>query len=180
MNKVLALLVFLIVSLPVYSESVSTSLTDPAEVEKFHDVTTRIRCICLPSLPIKSCSYNNCAVSALLKQFIESRVRKGESANEIVSKLIYGYGDSASGDEVLAKFREAGNEYLVESIQNGFGEKLIAEPDSTWINITIGAGIFFGLGGIFVYLKGRLGKSPEKGKGGEISEDLKRYLKEIE
>lgn len=64
-----------------FAESTFTNLTSPEEIRTFHDVTNRIRCICIPSIAIKSCSFNNCTVSAKLKVFIENRIRSGESAD---------------------------------------------------------------------------------------------------
>jgi cytochrome c-type biogenesis protein CcmH/NrfF len=89
MKYLLALLLF---SFSLFADSSTTTLTDLKQIEIFNDVTSRIRCICLPSLPIKSCSFNNCAISAQLKLFMENRIRKGETANEIVQKMQTGFG----------------------------------------------------------------------------------------
>ena len=89
------ILAVLFVSFSLFADSSSTTLTDLTQIEVFNDVTSRIRCICLPSLPIKSCSFNNCAISAQLKFFIENRIRKGETANQIVQKMQTGFGEGA-------------------------------------------------------------------------------------
>ncbi|HRG77947.1 MAG TPA: cytochrome C biogenesis protein, partial [Leptospiraceae bacterium] len=44
----LALLLF---SFSLFADSSTTTLTDLKQIEIFNDVTSRIRCICLPSLP---------------------------------------------------------------------------------------------------------------------------------
>ncbi|MBE8398596.1 cytochrome C biogenesis protein, partial [Leptospira borgpetersenii serovar Hardjo-bovis] len=60
------------------ADSTFTNLTEPDQIRTFHEVTSKIRCICIPSITIKSCSFNNCTVSAKLKLFIENRIQKGE------------------------------------------------------------------------------------------------------
>jgi cytochrome c-type biogenesis protein CcmH/NrfF len=104
--KLLILILNFFIFGTLYSESISTNLTDPNHISIYHDVTSRIRCICLPSLPIKSCSYNNCVVSADLKVFIENRIRKGESSDTIVQKLLTGFGEEALSDPIIQKFNE--------------------------------------------------------------------------
>jgi cytochrome c-type biogenesis protein CcmH/NrfF len=175
------ILVLLISIQGIFSESSTTSLTEPKQIEIFHEVTTKIRCICLPSLPIKSCSFNNCAVSALLKQFIENRIRKGESSQEIIQKLLTGYGESAIEDPIVQKFMNSGSESMANGILYGFGEKILAEPDSKWINLTIYMGILLGAMIIYFYFK----KFSSKDKKSIVLESteknkLNKYLKDLE
>lgn len=169
--------VFMVFSL--YSESVNTSLTDPAEREKFRIVTSRIRCICLPSLPIKSCSFNNCEVSALLKNFIENRIRKGESVEEIVQKMQTGFGEEALKDDVVQKFLAMGSEGMARSIVNGFGEKILAEPEPVWINLSIGAAGLLGIGIIILYFRKNRKNAPAVKMSEGDSADLDRILNEL-
>ena len=176
---ILSLLLF---SFSLFADSSSTTLTDLKQIEIFNDVTSRIRCICLPSLPIKSCSFNNCAISAQLKFFIENRIRKGETANEIVQKMQTGFGEEALSDPIIQKLQNSGNENMVSGVVNGFGERILAQPDSTWINLTLFAGMTLGLGLIFYYLKGRLKKTraeSEPQAKSALSADAEKYLKEI-
>jgi len=176
---IFALLIF---SFSIFADSSSTTLTDLKQIEIFNDVTSRIRCICLPSLPIKSCSFNNCAISAQLKFFIENRIRKGETANQIVQKMQTGFGEEALSDPIIQKLQASGNDNMVSGVVNGFGERILAQPDSTWINLTLFAGMALGLGLIFYYLKGRLKKTKAESEvqpKPALSADAEKYLKEI-
>ncbi|WP_425460694.1 cytochrome c-type biogenesis protein [Leptospira gomenensis] len=171
-------------SAPLTADSTFTNLTEPDQIRTFHEVTSRIRCICIPSITIKSCSFNNCTVSAKLKLFIENRIQKGENAETIVNKMVNGFGEDALSDPVIRKFAESGNTGMVESVVNGFGENILATPDSTWINLSlILAGI---LGVVLIYFYWKR-KSPNSGKNGLDSAVAKKeetsfqkYLSEIE
>lgn len=163
-----------------FSESVSTNLTDQNHILLYHDVTSRIRCICLPSLPIKSCSYNNCAVSAELKVFIENRIRKGETADEIVQKLLTGFGEEALQDPVIQKFQESGSMNMVNGVLYGFGDKILAEPSSFWINLTILGSGLGGLALIYFYFKTHQRKVLSASESIQLSESGKKYLKELD
>ena len=170
-------------SFSLFADSSTTTLTDIKQIEVFNDATSRIRCICLPSLPIKSCSFNNCAISAMLKLFIENRIRKGETADQIVQKMQTGFGVDALSDPIVQKLRNSGNESMVAGIVEGFGERILAQPDSTWINLTLYLGMALGLGIIFYYLKGHLKKtklSSEPNSKPTIPQDVEKYLKEID
>jgi cytochrome c-type biogenesis protein CcmH/NrfF len=160
------------------SESITTNLTDEAQIRIFHEVTSKIRCICLPSLPIKSCSFNNCEVSALLKNFIENRVRAGEGAEMIVQKMLTGFGEEALKDPIIQRLERAGNYGIVQGVVYGFGEKILADPDSTGVNLTLLIIGVLGLGLIFFYWK-----KVKSSQGGEISaknDKLNKYLGELD
>jgi len=170
----------LLVSSSLSGESISTNLTDPNDILVYHDVTSKIRCICLPSLPIKSCSYNNCAVSAELKLFIENRIRKGESSDTIVQKLLTGFGEEALEDPIIQKFKESGSLNMVNGVLYGFGDKILAEPSSLAINITI---FGLGLGGlvlIYFYFKTHQRHSPNNSHPIQLSKNSEKYLKELD
>ncbi|HMV42657.1 MAG TPA: cytochrome c-type biogenesis protein CcmH [Leptospiraceae bacterium] len=172
----------ILLSFSILADSSTTTLTDLKQIEVFNEVTSRIRCICLPSLPIKSCSFNNCAISAQLKFFLENRIRKGESANEIVQKMQTGFGEEILSDPIVQKFQASGNEQMVSGLIHGMGERILADPDSTWINITLFVGIALGLGIVFYYLKDRLAKEKNSKPKADstLSEDAAKYLKEID
>ncbi|PJZ69631.1 cytochrome C biogenesis protein [Leptospira perolatii] len=160
------------------AESTFTNLTDHEQVKTFLEVTNRIRCICLPSIPIKSCSFNNCTVSAKLKLFIENRIRKGESADTIVNKMINGFGEEALQDPVIAKFAENGNDGIVQGVVYGFGQDILAKPDSTWINLSLALAGGLGLIIIFLYLKRRTSFKPTEKSS--KTDSFQKYLSEIE
>ena len=171
-------LLFILLSISLLAESISTNLTDPSMIEIYHDVTTRIRCICLPSLPIKSCSYNNCAVSAELKVFIENRIKKGDTADAIVYKLQYGFGEEVLTDPVIQKFYLNGSSNMVNGVVYGFGDKILAEPSAFFINLTI---ILLGIGGLLLIIMYFKKNSIRKVNTEKIPEDLTiKYLKELD
>jgi cytochrome c-type biogenesis protein CcmH/NrfF len=58
-------------------------------------------------------------------------------------------------DPIVQKLQASGSENMVAGLINGFGEKILAQPDSTWINSTLFIGMALGFGLIFYYLKGR-------------------------
>ena len=152
----LLLYLFLFPFMATYSESVHTELTDPKHIEIFHEVTSKIRCICLPSLPIKGCSYNNCVVSAYIKKFIENQIQKGENAKSIIHKMQYGFGEGIKIDPIVEHFISSGNENIVRGLVFGFGETILADPDSTGVNVTIVIGIAVASILMGFYLKKRI------------------------
>jgi cytochrome c-type biogenesis protein CcmH len=185
--KVLLLLVFAISSGNLFSQSTTTSLKEENQVRIFLNVTEKIRCICLPSLPIQSCSFNMCSASAYLKTFIENRIKDGMSESEILQKMQFGFGDSILEDSVVKHFQEQGNSGMVDSLVFGFGEKILARPDGTWINLTLFILGFGGLALIYIYGKGKLksksiATSTENGKNSEgtiVNQTKQRSTTEI-
>lgn len=164
-----------------YAQSTHTNLSSEEDKKTFYEVTEKIRCICLPSLPIKSCSFSNCRSSAILKDFIEDRIRKRDSAKLIVDKIINGYGEGILQDPYVKSMIQEGNGYLVAEIVKGFGPKMLAEPDPTWINLSLVAGMLVGLGVIFRYMKKRKNNSLtiNSEKTQSTKEDIQKYLDEI-
>ncbi|MCW7494396.1 cytochrome c-type biogenesis protein CcmH [Leptospira sp. 2 VSF19] len=134
-----------------FSQKTTTNLKEEAQIQTFLKVTENIRCICLPSLPIQSCSFNMCAASSYLKTFIENRIKDGMKEDEIISKMENGFGDSVLQDPIVVMFQENGNQGMVDSIVYGFGPKILAQPDGTWINFTLLALGILGLFGIYKY-----------------------------
>ncbi len=166
------------ISLVIFSESVDTNLTDKKQIEIFHEVTSKIRCICLPSLPIKSCSFNNCAPSALLKQFIESRIRFGDSAEQIILGLEKGYGNKANEDPILKKLIET-NTTIANGVIYGFGEKILAEPNSIIINLTLIVSAILGAFLIYFYFK-KNSSSKKNIPTLKNNTNLKKFMDELE
>lgn len=134
-----------------FAQKTTTNLKEETQIQTFLKVTEQIRCICLPSLPIQSCSFNMCAASSYLKTFIENRIKDGMKEEEIISKMENGFGDSVLKDPIVVMFQENGNQGMVDSIVYGFGPKILAQPDGTWINFTLFALGAFGLFGIYKY-----------------------------
>lgn len=167
----------LFLTIPRFAESITTNLTKEEHIKTFHEVTSRIRCICLPSLPIKSCSFNNCEVSALLKEFIEHRIEKGEDSETIINKMLNGFGEEALSDPIIQKFQAAGNMGIVKGIIYGFGENILAEPDASWINFTLVGLIILGILGLYFYSK-KVKKETVSSK--TLSHNVSKYIKELD
>ena len=165
------------------AQKTTTNLKDPAQIKSFHEATERIRCICLPSLPIQACSFNMCSASSYLKSFIENRIREGMSSDEIVNKMQNGFGEGILTDSVVKHFVESGNQGMVDSLVYGFGPKILATPDSTWINFTLfGLGVL-GLGLIYLYFtkfKPNLKKETPSGKADLTTDEINRKIKNWE
>lgn len=171
---------FAVAFLPLSADSTFTNLTDPNQIRTFHNVTERIRCICIPSIAIKSCSFNNCTVSAKLKLFIENRIRAGESADIIVEKMVRGFGPEVESDPIIAKFIESGNLGMAQNVVQGFGPDILAKPDSTWIDISIIMAGVLGILLIFFYLKKRTApKATAVLSETENDSALNKYISEI-
>ncbi|TGM55135.1 cytochrome C biogenesis protein [Leptospira biflexa] len=148
---ILGILLFFGSASVLFSQKTTTNLKEEKQIQTFLKVTEKIRCICLPSLPIQSCSFNMCAASSYLKTFIENRIKDGMGEEEIISKMENGFGDTVLQDPIILMFQENGNQGMVDSIVYGFGPKILAKPDDTWINATLlGLGIL-GLFGIYRY-----------------------------
>jgi cytochrome c-type biogenesis protein CcmH len=164
MKKILSIMLFpyllFTFSLSAQTTTTTTSLTDPNQIQEFLDATSRLRCICLPSLAIQSCSYNMCIVSSYLKTFIENQIKLGLSADEIVFKFENGFGDTILNDAVIQQFRDQGNERMIQNLVQGFGPNIQAKPDSTWINLSLAFIGILGLIGIGSYLVQRKKASP--------------------
>jgi hypothetical protein len=115
-----------------------------------------------------------------LKLFIENRIRKGESSDTIVQKLLTGFGEEALEDPVIQKFKESGSMNMVNGVLYGFGDKILAEPSSLFINITIiGIGVC-GLGLIYFYFKTHSKAKPSSSSPIQLSKNSEKYLKELD
>jgi cytochrome c-type biogenesis protein CcmH/NrfF len=109
--------------------------------------------------------------------FIENRIRKGEDANTIVSKMLNGFGEDVMSDPIVKKFMDSGNTYMANKIVVGFGPNILAEPDATSINVTIGIFAFLGLSLIGIYFYSRKSKAPDKSPSTNSLPN--KYLKEL-
>jgi len=178
-NVLIVLLGLYVFTAPVFSEA--TTLSNPEEIRIYEEVTSKVRCICLPSLPIKSCSYNNCSISAYIKLFLENRIKQKEDAKTLLYKMEHGFGEDILSDPIIARFVQDGNQQVVESLVYGFGPKILAEPDSTMIDLTIILIALLSIISIFYYLKKRRGKATDTGNssGEEINGVATRYLEEL-
>lgn len=168
---------FLLLPNLLLAQKTTTNLKEEGQIQTFLKVTEQIRCICLPSLPIQSCSFNMCAASSYLKTFIENRIKDGMKEEEIISKMENGFGDSVLKDPIVVMFQENGNQGMVDSIVYGFGPKILAQPDGTWINFTLFALGVLGLFGIYKF--GTRKKKETAEANSKPSSDQKSTTEEI-
>lgn len=178
LSMILRILFILFALSTSYAES--TSLTDINDLKTYEEVTSKVRCICLPSLPIKSCSYNNCSISAYIKMFMENRIKAKENAETILYKMEHGFGEEILDDPIVKNFVRDGNQQVVESLVYGFGPKILAEPDATFIDLTIILVFIISFSSIFYYLKRRK-KSDKKNSNSSanVSQIANKYLSEL-
>lgn len=169
-----------------FAQKTTTNLKEEGQVQTFLKVTEKIRCICLPSLPIQSCSFNMCAASSYIKTFIENRIKEGMGEEEIISKMENGFGTSVLQDPIILMFQENGNQGMVDSIVYGFGPKILAKPDDTWINATLlGLGVL-GLFGIYRYgtkrsrEKSAVSQANAKSSSTSTTESIKEKIRKFE
>ncbi|MBE7410489.1 MAG: cytochrome c-type biogenesis protein CcmH [Leptospiraceae bacterium] len=175
--SIFGIFLFLMTHNALFSDSSTTTLTNPEHIKVFNEVTSQIRCICLPSLPIKSCSFNNCRVSAYLKNFFENRIKQNETADTIVQKTVHGFGEEILNDPVVVMFLKEGNQDIVEGLVNGFGEKILATPNSLVINLTLFFVVIFGI--VLIAIYSRKNKNRKIAQEFAITEsDKNKYLKE--
>jgi len=174
--------IFALTTTSIFSQTTTTNLKDPNHIQIFLDVTQKIRCICLPSLPIQACSFNMCSASAYLKNFIENQINAGMNSDEIVYKMEHGFGDSILKDSVVLHFQETGNQGMIDSLVYGFGDKILAKPDSTWINLTLIFLGVLGLTGITLYFKIFKKKVPSKidPTNTHTTEEIQKKIKDWE
>lgn len=188
-NKFIFIILPMLFVFHLYGQNTNTTLKDPEQIKEFLKVTERIRCICLPSLPIQGCSYNMCIVSSYLKTFIENRIREGMTAEEILYKFEKGFGESIFKepvDEVILYFQKEGNQRMLSALQYGFGTSIYAKPDSTWINLSLSLIGIIGFLGIGYYLYSLLKKPNIPTTEANLINEKKwddlesKYLKEME
>lgn len=153
MKKIYFISFLLLYSSGLFSQVTTTSLKDPKEIKIFLSVTDKVRCICLPSLPIQACSFNMCSASAYLKTFIENQIKRGLTEESIIDGLKNGFGDSVNEDPIVKHFQDSGNSGMVDSIRYGFGDAIMAKPDATGINLTLSILAILGLFGIYYYIQ---------------------------
>ena len=159
--------------------AINTNLKDKGHIQTFSEVTSKIRCICIPSIPIKSCSFNNCTASAILKEFIESRIKKGEKTEKIVDNIVNGYGRDIINDPFVQNLIQKGNTGIISGLINGFGTNLLAEPDPTWINLTVIFILVLGFGFIVIYLNNTKNKNQKKNSSLTVNKTQSIYLEEL-
>ncbi|WP_407658755.1 cytochrome c-type biogenesis protein CcmH [Leptospira paudalimensis] len=186
LRGLLSIVLFMGITSGVFAQKTTTNLKEETQIQTFLKVTEKIRCICLPSLPIQSCSFNMCAASSYLKSFIENRIKEGMGEGEIISKMENGFGTSVLQDPIVIMFQENGNQGMVDSIVYGFGPKILAKPDDTWINATLlGLGVL-GLFGIYRYgtkksrEKSALSQSNSKTPSTSTTEAIKEKIRKFE
>lgn len=97
--------------------------------------------------------------------------------------MVHGFGEEALNDPVIQKFVESGNTGMANSVVFGFGKNILADPDSTWINLSLALAGLLGILFIYLYVKR---KSPDISKRTsdktikQNEDSFRRYLSEIQ
>lgn len=99
--------------------------------------------------------------------------------------MVHGFGEEALSDPVIQKFVEAGNTGMANSVVFGFGENILATPDSTWINLSLVLAGFLGIILIYLYMKrknpGSLKRTQESGNSvKQVEDSFQKYISEIQ
>ena len=102
------------------------------------------------------------------------------TSEEIIQKMQTGFGKEVIDDPIVQKLLNSGNEGMVNNIVFGFGEKILAEPDSFPINLTIGLFGLLGIVGIFLYFKKNSRSSQPNPPPQKKDSNLDKYLKELD
>jgi cytochrome c-type biogenesis protein CcmH len=123
-----------------------------------------------------------CVISSYLKTFIENRIREGKSSDEIVHGFQNGFKDTVDweNDSVIKHFIEEGNQGVIFNLQNGFGDKILAQPEPLWINGTLALFGIIALVGIGFYIKKMKENQSKTNTTNQNSKNLDTYLKEID
>lgn len=68
--------------------SVHTSLTDPALVKRFHEISRRLVCQCGCNLVLDDCNHFNCGSATPMRARIDRELLAGKSNQEIINGFV--------------------------------------------------------------------------------------------
>ena len=85
-----AVMALLLVGLPgvVHAASLHTSLTDPAQQERFHKVCQRLVCQCGCNLVLDVCNHHNCGSATPMRARVDKEILAGRTNDEIVAGFV--------------------------------------------------------------------------------------------
>jgi len=77
---------------PVLGQSAKTQLTDPAQAERFNDISDQLVCQCGCQMILRVCNHQNCPSAVPMRREIEQRMVAGETDEVIIASFVDEYG----------------------------------------------------------------------------------------
>ena len=131
------LLIYLIIfsaHLDIYAQEVYTNLKDPKQVQCFTEVTSSLVCQCGCNQVLSTCSHIDCPFAIPARLFIESRIKSGDTSNQIINGFNKGFGVKIVEDAYVKNLKQKGQKDFIEKLIGGYGPKVLAQH-SIWIPI---------------------------------------------
>ncbi len=76
----------------VRAQSAKTQLTDPAEAQRFNDVSDRLVCQCGCQMILRVCNHQNCPSAIPMRREIERKIQDDVGDDEIVAAFVDEHG----------------------------------------------------------------------------------------
>jgi cytochrome c-type biogenesis protein CcmH len=74
------------------AQSAKTTLTDPAQAERFNDISDQLVCQCSCQMILRVCNHQNCPSAVPMRREIERQMLAGETDEVIVASFVDEYG----------------------------------------------------------------------------------------
>ncbi len=74
------------------AQSAKSTLTDPAQAERFNDISDRLVCQCSCNMVLRVCNHVNCPSGIPMRQSIERQILDGKDDDTIVASFVEEYG----------------------------------------------------------------------------------------
>ncbi len=71
-----------------HAASVHTSLTDPAQVKRFHSICKHLVCQCGCNLVLDDCNHFNCGSATPMRARVDKEILEGKSDQEIINGFV--------------------------------------------------------------------------------------------
>jgi hypothetical protein len=109
-----------------HAQNVYTHLTLPQEIAVFNTVSDGLICQCGCHFVLSSCPHVECPWGIPIRRFIETKIRAGASAEEILYKLEHGFGPQVRNEPFVRQLAAEGRTDLVNELERGYGPKIKA------------------------------------------------------
>lgn len=109
-----------------HAQNVYTNLTLPEEIAVFNTVSDGLICQCGCHFVLSSCPHVECPWGIPIRRFIETKIRAGASAEEILYKLEHGFGPQVRNEPFVVQLAAEGRSDLVNELERGYGPKIKA------------------------------------------------------
>lgn len=170
-------------ALPAFGQTTHSNLKDPEQLKRFKHISESLMCACGCRMVLEHCNHSVC-IAWTMRDVIDKLILAGKSDNEIIEGFIEGFGESAYTDPAFSKVRAEGNENLMMSFANGFGEYHRSYPKGKNPEIMIILFTVAGMGAALLFLRSRMRRlkaqsdTPEKKdtKNDAEKEELYKHL----